>query len=460
MSQPNASTPPEDDDASFEADDDIQFDQAEYATPAPAGPTCGLCHQPIADAYYEIGGKVFCTTCRGRIEQAFRGGSRLGRVLKAFVFGTAAALAGGALYFAIIRTTGITPYGLIAVVVGFMVGGAVKAGSGNRGGLFYQFLAVFLTYSSIVAMHVPLLVDGMTDTKSSKPTPSAKRSGRASESAPAEGRDADRDKAKDNAKPRPARSRTSAGRLQDANDQAPAQGRSAAEPGRVSPRYGLSDRLLLYSLPVQIAIHAPISGLIFGFALWEAWKITKKVQLSFNGPFRVATSPLNVPSPRISTMADDGLAPPIARTLLIPARRAAARSPQPPELPIVSPAGPCRAAQRAGRDGRSRRTRRRTGPRAGVLARCADLAASREPPARGHRRPDQPARPSGWKPLHRPIALPRFPRRTRPRPIPPILHAGPVERFRESSARWRLPSGSSSSRPSCCWARRSSSCWD
>ena len=98
-------------------------------------------------------------------------------------------------------------------------------------------------------------------------------------------------------------------------------------------------------------------------------------------------------------------------------------------------------------------------PAHGVLARCADLAATRDPSARGHRRPDQPARPSGGS---RSIAL-RLrldsQGRRRPRPIPPILHAGPVERSRESSARWRSPSGSSSSRPSCCWARRSSSCW-
>ena len=36
-----------------------------------------------------------------------------------------------------------------------MVGGAVKAGSGNRGGRFYQLMALFLTYSAIVAMLVP-----------------------------------------------------------------------------------------------------------------------------------------------------------------------------------------------------------------------------------------------------------------------------------------------------------------
>ena len=46
---------------------------------------------------------------------------------------------------------------------------------------------------------------------------------------------------------------------------------------------------IAYALPVFVAFQAPISGLIFGFALWEAWKINRRVQLAFNGPFRLGT---------------------------------------------------------------------------------------------------------------------------------------------------------------------------
>jgi hypothetical protein len=311
MSQANAPSPPEDDDASFEAEDDIQFDQAEYATPAPAGPTCGLCHQPITDAYYEIGGKVLCTTCRGRIEESFRGGSRLGRVLKAFVFGSAAALAGGALYYVIIETTGYN-IGLIAILVGFMVGGAVKRGSGNRGGRFYQFLAVFLTYSSIVAMHVPYAIKGFRQAvqkaEQDKVAPAKNAADGAKAKAPAEGaKPADAPKAKADApatalpapdpKDKIARHDDKGGR-NDIN--APPQGGPPPSLAGILMSLLIFVALLigiLYSLPVQLAMMDPISGLIFSFALWEAWKITKKVQLSFNGPFRVATGPLNVPSP-------------------------------------------------------------------------------------------------------------------------------------------------------------------
>ena len=158
MSDSAASTTPEDDDASAVANEDIQFDRAEYGASAPAGPTCGICNWTMADRYYETGGKVVCVTCRERIEEAFRGGSRLGRVLKALVFGIAAAVAGGALYYLIIRLTGIN-LGLVAVVVGFMVGRAVRIGSGNRGGLIYQLIAVFWRIRSIVGMHVPMLAE-------------------------------------------------------------------------------------------------------------------------------------------------------------------------------------------------------------------------------------------------------------------------------------------------------------
>ena len=46
---------------------------------------------------------------------------------------------------------------------------------------------------------------------------------------------------------------------------------------------------VLFASPVIHAVQAPISGLIFGFALWEAWKINKRVQVALNGPFRVSS---------------------------------------------------------------------------------------------------------------------------------------------------------------------------
>src|SRR5207245_910442 len=48
-------------------------------------------------------------------------------------------------------------FGLVAVVVGVLVGGAVRKGSNGRGGWRYQLLAMFLTYSAVVVTDSSLI---------------------------------------------------------------------------------------------------------------------------------------------------------------------------------------------------------------------------------------------------------------------------------------------------------------
>ena len=105
MPDPNDRVLQGDDDVAI-APIDIQFDQAEYTTPAPEGPSCGVCQRPINGEYYETSGKVLCSSCRDRVTAAFRGGSRTARVLKALLFGSVASGIGAALYYAILRATG------------------------------------------------------------------------------------------------------------------------------------------------------------------------------------------------------------------------------------------------------------------------------------------------------------------------------------------------------------------
>ncbi len=150
------------DDAVHAEQNGLQFDQAEFSAEPTCVPRdaalCAACKSAIPDVYFESGGKIVCASCRDRIEAMFQGGSPLTRVFKAFVFGTIGAAVGALLYYAIMKITGLN-IGLVAIVVGLLVGGAVKAGSGNRGGRFYQLLAVFLTYSAIAAMYVPEVID-------------------------------------------------------------------------------------------------------------------------------------------------------------------------------------------------------------------------------------------------------------------------------------------------------------
>jgi hypothetical protein len=215
--------------------------------------------------------------------------------------------------------------GLISILVGFMVGAGVRKGSRHRGGWHYQLLAVILTYSAIAASYsaatLPQIFAAMRekeaklqpnpkeakagpDAKGAKPQPDAKGE---EPPAVAEGEQEQPDAkgeepptvAKgeepptDEAKPGP-------GRPADVVKAAPAVNAGArADPGdEVPTALGLVIALALaavfcYSLPILVGIQQPIGLLIVAFALWEAWKLNRRVPLVFNGPFeavRGATS--------------------------------------------------------------------------------------------------------------------------------------------------------------------------
>jgi hypothetical protein len=131
----------------------LQFDAAE-PTGASDPLACTACAAAIRGYYHEVNGAVVCSACRRAIEQRTRGGSRIGRFARAMTFGAGAAIVGAALYFGIVAYTGYQ-FGLIAILVGWMVGRAVSAGARGRGGWRYQTLAIALTYSAIVVTYMP-----------------------------------------------------------------------------------------------------------------------------------------------------------------------------------------------------------------------------------------------------------------------------------------------------------------
>jgi hypothetical protein len=140
----------------------LQFDRAEFAGAAPgeggaaaqpAVTTCAACQERLT-TYYAAGEHLFCPPCRDQILATMTGGSGAGRFFRAVLFGVLAGVAGALLWFAVRKLTGYE-IGLIAVVVGFAVGAAVRKGSDDRGGVAYQLLAVFITYCCIVSTYVP-----------------------------------------------------------------------------------------------------------------------------------------------------------------------------------------------------------------------------------------------------------------------------------------------------------------
>ena len=54
----------------------LQFDNAEYDTPAAGAPTCAACKKPIPNAYYELFGAIVCDSCKDMIVASREGGSK------------------------------------------------------------------------------------------------------------------------------------------------------------------------------------------------------------------------------------------------------------------------------------------------------------------------------------------------------------------------------------------------
>ena len=135
---------------------ELQFEHAE-PLPAPGtGPQCLACKQHIAKTYYHAQGHMVCEACAQRIQSGQQKPlvTSLGR---AALYGLGAALAGCTLYALVAILTGLE-VGLIAILVGYMVGRAVRHGSGGLGGRPQQIMAVVLTYFAITTSYLPVFV--------------------------------------------------------------------------------------------------------------------------------------------------------------------------------------------------------------------------------------------------------------------------------------------------------------
>jgi hypothetical protein len=161
---------------------------------------------------------------------------------------------------------------------------------------------LFLTYSSIVGFHVPYLFELQAERAGGQEQPAAikpaaPKGNAAKENAkaepPAQPKGETEQKPTEKAQPaNPAQAAAPKAPAVDRENPAPAE--KAADVPMPPQKFALLVLLFLmtvigflYSMPVQVAIHDPLLGVIFSFALWEAWKITRGAKLAFNGPFRV-----------------------------------------------------------------------------------------------------------------------------------------------------------------------------
>lgn len=133
-----------------------QFATAEYASNR-SNMTCAGCRQPISGSYFKIKGAPVCVGCTERIRAQVPQDSH-GAFVRALLFGIAGALVGLALYVIFALATGLI-IGWVSLAVGFIVGKAMRIGSGGVGGRRYQVVAVLLTYFAVSMSAVPIAIE-------------------------------------------------------------------------------------------------------------------------------------------------------------------------------------------------------------------------------------------------------------------------------------------------------------
>lgn len=256
----------------------LQFDAAELmsgAAEARPSVTCASCQAAITTHYYQVNGAIACGKCRHAAEQTLLGGSRGGRVSRALGLGVLAAIAGAAVYYAILAATGYE-IGLVSIAVGWMVGHAVLRGSNGRGGRAYQLLAIGLTYAAIVSTYIPFIVKGFNESQVAALADST-----AATAAPAA----------------PAATEAAAPTIASATPAAvpaPATGTQPSDSAAVasfSVGSALIGIVVLFAFaavsPILAGFENILGMLIIGFALWEAWRINRRATLEVSGPYKV-----------------------------------------------------------------------------------------------------------------------------------------------------------------------------
>jgi hypothetical protein len=234
----------------------LQFDHAVIDAPPvkPSGGVavaCSACQTAIDTEYFDVNGHVLCDRCRAAAECEAETPTGIEPLIVASVLGLGAALAGAIIYYAVIAIADLQ-IGYIAILIGYMVGYAVRKGARSRGGRRFQILAVALTYFAICLAYTPIAV---------KQVVQANR----------------------------------------ATTRAAAPGGAAATPTvnqrPTAPRlvfFLLLTSLFVLTLPVLVVWGSLPFGLISAFIIFiglrQSWKMTAAPRIQVLGPFRVGSA--------------------------------------------------------------------------------------------------------------------------------------------------------------------------
>ena len=238
--------------------DGLRFDEPESGS---GPPTCARCQAAIAKSYYEVNGHVVCSGCKTALAGT-PAGSGASRMLRATVFGFGAAVVGAGIYYAILAATGYE-LGLVAILVGWLVGRAVHKGSYGAGGWAYQTLAVGLTYLAIVSTYVPFIFKSATEDDAKAKVAAAA----------------------------PAADTAGATQVTDSVTVKPVAATIDSSTHRMTPGRFFLGLLALVAIaavaPFLAGVENILGLIIIGFALFQAWKMNRRVPLAINGPYAV-----------------------------------------------------------------------------------------------------------------------------------------------------------------------------
>lgn len=232
----------------------LQFDRVVSASPGrdgaePQGVRCENCQSAIETEYFQVNGHVCCERCKTTIEAAAEPPVGFWPFAMAASVGFGAAVVGAAIYWAVLALAHLE-IGLVAILIGYMVGTAVRRGAGMRGSLRFQILAVVLTYGAVALAYTPVVVSEVFKSQQNKTA--------------------------------------------TASSPAPQQ-TALTSPTRSRQPPPLQALIMMFgfiaALPVLVVVGSMpsglLSGLIIGFGLRQAWRMTGQARIEVFGPYRV-----------------------------------------------------------------------------------------------------------------------------------------------------------------------------
>lgn len=247
-----------------------QFGTAEYQS-QPGVESCKSCKQTLTGRYFRINGSIACERCTEQLKTQLPKDTHAAFV-RGLIFGVGGAVLGLVLYSGFGIITGIV-IGYISLAVGFIVGKAMRLGSGGIGGRRYQVAAVLLTYAAVSMSAIPIGISQyMKDKKTQPPSHQTQPSSASQSSSPTQSEDVSPDDAASSSSP--------------VTPQAPRQ-----KPNLGAALFSLA--LLGLASPF-LELQNPTSGIIGLVILFVgiriAWQLTAGPKVDILGPFTVGVS--------------------------------------------------------------------------------------------------------------------------------------------------------------------------